>query len=147
MKSSDIHIWAISQEMPQPPITKICLKITYLKFRSVFPGANELNWITHSLTAPSLRILPDGFYCLVLCESNAIAQKLMWDDPVVAVLKKVTWKFKKLVKVVMKVVYFWEIMLMRGFFDFECHIMVTMVMGEVSQHLILQWLGLLKWLG
>ena len=39
--SSDIHIRAISQEMPQPPITKICLKITYLKFRSNVPGANE----------------------------------------------------------------------------------------------------------
>ena len=32
---------AISQEMPQPSITKICLKITYLKFRSIFPVANE----------------------------------------------------------------------------------------------------------
>ena len=28
VKSSDIHIRAISQEMPQPSITKICLKIT-----------------------------------------------------------------------------------------------------------------------
>ena len=36
-KSSDIHIRAISQEMPQPAITKICLKITYLKFHSKFP--------------------------------------------------------------------------------------------------------------
>ena len=33
---------AISQEMPQPSITKIHLKITYLKFHSNFPGANEL---------------------------------------------------------------------------------------------------------
>ena len=38
VKSSDIHIRAISQEMPQPPITNICLKITYLKFHSNFPG-------------------------------------------------------------------------------------------------------------
>ena len=29
--------------MPQPSITKICLKITYLKFQSNFPGANELS--------------------------------------------------------------------------------------------------------
>ena len=43
LKSSDIHIRAISQEMPQPSITKIRLKITYLKFHSNFPGANELN--------------------------------------------------------------------------------------------------------
>ena len=41
-KSSDIYIKAISQEMPQPSITKICLKITYLKFHSNFQGANEL---------------------------------------------------------------------------------------------------------
>ena len=31
VKSSDIHIRAISQEMPQPTITKICLKITCLE--------------------------------------------------------------------------------------------------------------------
>ena len=33
---------AISQEMPQPSITKIRLKITYLNFHANFPGANEL---------------------------------------------------------------------------------------------------------
>ena len=32
LKSSGIHIRAISQEMPQPSITKIRLKITCLKF-------------------------------------------------------------------------------------------------------------------
>ena len=42
MKSSAIHIRAISQEMPQPSITKICLKITCLKFHSNFPGVNAL---------------------------------------------------------------------------------------------------------
>ena len=36
------HIRAIAQEMPQPSITKIHLKITYLKFHSNSPGANEL---------------------------------------------------------------------------------------------------------
>ena len=36
------HIRTISLEMPQPSITKICLKITYLKFHSNFSGANEL---------------------------------------------------------------------------------------------------------
>ena len=40
--SSDIHTRTISQEMPQPSITKICLKITCLKFHENFPGANEL---------------------------------------------------------------------------------------------------------
>ena len=43
VKSSDIHIRAISQEMHRPPITKICFKIICLKFHSNFPGDNELN--------------------------------------------------------------------------------------------------------
>ena len=42
MKSIDIHFRAISQEMPHSSITKIYLKVTYLKFHSNFPGANEL---------------------------------------------------------------------------------------------------------
>ena len=49
MKSSDIHNRAISQEMPQPSITKICLKIVCLKFHSNFPGANELTKIFFSV--------------------------------------------------------------------------------------------------
>ena len=43
VKSSDIHIWAISQEMSQSSITKICLTITCLKCYSNSPGANKLN--------------------------------------------------------------------------------------------------------
>ena len=42
VKSSDIHIRAISQEMPQSPIIKIRSKITYPKFHSNFSGAIEL---------------------------------------------------------------------------------------------------------
>ena len=42
VKFSGIHIRIISQEMPQPSTTKIHLKMTYLKFHSNFPGANEL---------------------------------------------------------------------------------------------------------
>ena len=42
VKSSDINIRAISQEMPQPSTTKIHLKMTYLKFHSRFSGGNEL---------------------------------------------------------------------------------------------------------
>ena len=44
VKSNYIHISAISQKIPQPAITKICWKITYLKFHSNFPRANELIW-------------------------------------------------------------------------------------------------------
>ena len=46
VKSNDIHIRAISQEMPQPSIIKIRLKITYLKFHPNFPRANELIALT-----------------------------------------------------------------------------------------------------
>ena len=42
LTSNDIHIRTISQEIPQPSIAKIRLKITYLKFYWNFPGANEL---------------------------------------------------------------------------------------------------------
>ena len=42
--SSDIHIRIISQEMPQPSITNICLKITGLKLHSNFLGASELTF-------------------------------------------------------------------------------------------------------
>ena len=43
VRSSDIDLMAISQGAPQPSITKIRLKITYLKFLSNLPGANELD--------------------------------------------------------------------------------------------------------
>ena len=67
VKSSDIHIRAISQEMPQSSITKICLKITNLKFHWNFPGANEL---THCGPVPlvtrNFYILTSvSFYCLM----------------------------------------------------------------------------------
>ena len=43
VKSSDIHNRSISQEMPQPSITKICLKITCLKFALKFPRVQWVN--------------------------------------------------------------------------------------------------------
>ena len=47
VRSSDIHLRTISQELPQPLITKVNLKITYLNFYSNLSWANE--WIiTHS---------------------------------------------------------------------------------------------------
>ena len=72
LKSSDIHSRAISQEMPQPSITKIHWKITYLKFHSNFPGANELI----SKTQPILLAILGGA-CRVCCsECLLIVQKL-----------------------------------------------------------------------
>ena len=60
MKSSDIHIRTISQEMPQPSITKICLKITCLKFHSNFAGANELNSLPGHETMAQTECLHHG---------------------------------------------------------------------------------------
>ena len=45
--------------MPQPVITKIHLKITYLKFHSNFPGANELIVSFHGFQEQSLSQLMD----------------------------------------------------------------------------------------
>ena len=42
VRSSDIHLRAVSQEIPQPLIVKTSLEITYLKLHSNLPGANEL---------------------------------------------------------------------------------------------------------
>ena len=42
VKSSDIHLNTIAQEIPQLPITKISMKMTYLKFHLNLPGAKEL---------------------------------------------------------------------------------------------------------
>ena len=48
VRSSDIHLGAISQKIHQPPITKINLKVNYLNLYPNLPGANEL-----SLPGPS----------------------------------------------------------------------------------------------
>ena len=49
VKSSDIHLKAISHEIPQAWITKISFKINHLKCHSNLPGPNELNMVTHQL--------------------------------------------------------------------------------------------------
>ena len=59
VKFSDIHIRAISQERPQPSIPKIHLEITYLKFHTNYPGANELSAAYRhvcSLSIPDLQM-------------------------------------------------------------------------------------------
>ena len=55
VRSSDIHLRAGSQEIPQPSITEIICKIKYLKFHSNFPGANELNGCSPRLPATWLK--------------------------------------------------------------------------------------------
>ena len=42
-ESSDHQLRTISQEIPQPSITKMRLKITYITFHANLPGANEIN--------------------------------------------------------------------------------------------------------
>ena len=42
VRSNDIHLRTISQEISQLPITEISFKITYLKFRSNLSGTSEL---------------------------------------------------------------------------------------------------------
>ena len=42
VRSSNIHLIVISQEIPQSPITTTNLKITYLEFHADLPGDNEL---------------------------------------------------------------------------------------------------------
>ena len=41
VRSSGIHLSAILHEMPQPSVTEISLKITYLNFCSNLPGTND----------------------------------------------------------------------------------------------------------
>ena len=42
VRSQDVHLRGISQEIAQSSITKISFKFFYLKFASNLPGANEL---------------------------------------------------------------------------------------------------------
>ena len=65
---SEAQISTISQEMPQPSITKICLKITGLKFNSNFPGANEL--------MQCLQCWHSFAHCITLCFSLCIVISL-----------------------------------------------------------------------
>ena len=85
-KSSDIHIRAISQEMSQRPITRICSKITCLKFHSNFPGANELTRLIPHMITPwgSLPMKGVFMFCLSYCNAvctNALGSVITVPDP------------------------------------------------------------------
>ena len=73
VKSSHIPVRAISQEMPQPSITKIRLKITYLKFHSIFPGANELNPLAHGKIEWNFRPMSHELY-----NAHTMTRKYPW---------------------------------------------------------------------
>ena len=58
IRFGDIHLRAILQKVSQPPIIKISLKITYLKFHSNLPGVNEL---THYGQVTSCSVIDLGY--------------------------------------------------------------------------------------
>ena len=64
VRSSDINLRAISQSITLPSITKIRLKITYLKLKWNLPGANELNKMFLNLMSVGLHSGP-GIYGLI----------------------------------------------------------------------------------
>ena len=71
---SSLHLRATSQT-PPPPITKISLKITYLKLHWNLPGANGLNLITH------LELCWQWYNSsskLVICGYNTFFNLLKW---------------------------------------------------------------------
>ena len=74
MKSSDILIRAISQEMPQPSATKICWKITCLKFYSDPPGANELTWSMFCFSQILKALFSKSGYAV----PKSVAKQLSW---------------------------------------------------------------------
>ena len=66
VRSSGIHLSAILKEIPQPSVTEINLKITYLNFCSNLLGANELTTgrKIKSLVTTEL-LLPQGHSALL----------------------------------------------------------------------------------
>ena len=83
VKSSDIHIRAISQEMPQPSITKICLKISCLKFCE---GTNELHYSHVSFIGEMLTVyhcklyINYHFWENILCRNGMTLSTISWFD-------------------------------------------------------------------
>ena len=80
VRSCGIHVRAISQEIPQPSITKISLKITSLEFISNLLGANELKYnriiIDYYCYTPATKL--GGVYwiqpvCLSVCPSVCLS--------------------------------------------------------------------------
>ena len=69
VRSIDIHLRVISQEIPQPLITKICLK-TSSKFNSILPGVNDS---THCLF-----IIPYGIIEQCWVSSSPKISQTVW---------------------------------------------------------------------
>ena len=70
VRFSDIHLKAILQQIPRPSITKICLKMTCLKFHLNLPGAYVLTLpsaIAGFCTKMGGKLL---YYCACRCRST-----------------------------------------------------------------------------
>ena len=102
VESSDIHLRASSQEIPQPSITEIIWKIKYLKFHSNLPGANELIDFSRTIWSPplgtiltiiSLCIIPVVGEVGVLISwvlANDAAGTLEWHE--IFIMQQVRWE-------------------------------------------------------
>ena len=112
VRSTVIHLRAISSEVPQPPFAKVSLKITYLKLNWNLPGANELmlchlsiihlrfgcGWGTKSLVFSEMQLLIQALIsatvitnevCIWMSEIHLwkiIIMKLHWTPVILLVL-------------------------------------------------------------
>ena len=64
-RPSEIHLGAISHEIPQQSVAEFSLEITYLKFHSNLPGAGDLNDVTFFAPLSVLEIPPSSMECLM----------------------------------------------------------------------------------
>ena len=74
VRSSGIHLRAISLETPQQPFTTVSLKITYLKLNWNLPGANELS--SSSMSSYFTLSLPAHIISLIEAEWRICVGKL-----------------------------------------------------------------------
>ena len=75
MRSSDIHLRAISQEIPEPSIIKLSLKIEYLKFHPNLSG-HWVNLNTLRLRQNGRHFADDTFKPIFLNENIQISIKI-----------------------------------------------------------------------
>ena len=78
VKSSDIHIRAISPEKPQPSVTEVRLTISYLKFNSNSPGANQLKSGETMLSVTIPNTLNTSKIIHIDCNDNGVTNALEW---------------------------------------------------------------------
>ena len=99
VKSNDIHLRAISQEIPQPSITKLSLIITYGKFHWNLPGTNEF---THFPLEPHICASESGQHWfrqwLVAYSAPSHYLKQCWVIVNWTLRNKLQWNFNQNIK-------------------------------------------------